>query len=84
MNTLDDPVFIKVRDVVTKTFRVAAGEITPATALGVLSGWDSFGHISLMMEIENAFAIQFPTDKINQPTTVGEICQLVNQVKTNK
>lgn len=71
--------FERVRNVVARTFRVSPETVNAEASLGQLPGWDSFGHLNLMMEIEREFSVRFPTDKINQTKTVGEICELLRQ-----
>jgi acyl carrier protein len=82
MDKTDEEILDKVRRVVAATFRTSAEGMRADTALGVLPGWDSFGHIHLMMEIEKEFAVRFPTEKLNEPKTVGGICELVRQMKS--
>jgi len=70
----------RVYDVVARTFRLNHADITDGLRVGQVEAWDSLGHLTLMMEIENEFSVRFSTDQIGQPKTVGEICQLLSQV----
>lgn len=62
---------------VARTFKVSPEMVTPQASLGQLPGWDSFGHLTLMMEVEKEFSVHFPTDKINSPKNASEICDLL-------
>jgi len=77
MNELDNDTWQRLKTVVARTFKAAPDAVTPESALGTLPNWDSLGHLTLMMEVEKEFGITFPTDKINEPQTAGEIGRLV-------
>lgn len=38
-----------------------------------IEGWDSLGHLTLIMEIESHFGIKFETDQISKLNSVDEI-----------
>jgi acyl carrier protein len=82
VNTNPNDLFERLRNVVARTFKVSPEMVTPEASLGQLPGWDSFGHLTLMMEVEREFAIRFPTDKINGPKKAGEICDLLRAMQT--
>lgn len=84
MNTEPADNFERVRNTVARTFNVSPEVVTTQASLGQLPGWDSFGHLNLMMEIEKEFSVRFPTDKINQPATVAEICELLQQTQAGQ
>jgi acyl carrier protein len=77
MITNQDNSFERVRNVVARTFKVSPEIVTQEASLGQLPGWDSFGHLTLMMEVEQEFSVRFPTDAINRPKNVREICDLL-------
>jgi acyl carrier protein len=81
MNTTQDDSFEKLRKVMARTFKIAPETVTPQTALGELAGWDSLGHLTLMMEVEKEFSVLFPTERINAPKNAGEICDLLREVQ---
>jgi acyl carrier protein len=74
----------RVRQIVARTFRCPPEEVTAETGIGVLRGWDSLGHLTLMMEIEKEFSVRFSTKQIGRPKTVTEICQLLEVVQSNE
>jgi acyl carrier protein len=79
MNAEQNDSFERVKMVVARTFKISPEMVTPQTSLGQLPGWDSFGHLTLMMEIEKEFSVRFSTDKINEPKSTSEICELLRQ-----
>lgn len=75
--------FDRVRQVVARTFRQPPQEINGDSGIDRLPGWDSLGHLTLMMEIEREFAVRFSSAQIGQPKSVMEICQLLQSVQSN-
>jgi acyl carrier protein len=84
MNTEPTDTIERVKNVVARTFNASPDVVTAEASLGQLPGWDSLGHLNLMMEIEKEFSVRFPTDKINQPATVAEICELLHLTQTGQ
>jgi len=54
-----------------------------ADGLGSVPGWDSLGHLNLMVAIESAFGIRWTTREISELQTVGEIRRAIER-RTNK
>jgi acyl carrier protein len=81
MDTTQNGSFEKIRSVVARTFKVSPETVTLRTSLGQLPGWDSLGHLMLMMEVEREFSVHFPTDMISSPTNVGEIMDLLRAMQ---
>jgi len=81
-NTNQIELFEKVKNVAARTFKISPEIVTPQAALGQLPGWDSLGHLALMMEVEREFAVRFQTDKINRPVNIGEICELLKEIQS--
>jgi acyl carrier protein len=81
INTNQSDLFEKVKEVVARTFKVSPEVVSAQGSLGQLPGWDSLGHLILMMEIEKEFSVHFPIEKINQPTSTLEICELLRETQ---
>jgi len=73
--------FERLRSVVARTFKVSPENVTPQASFGQLPGWDSLGHLTLMMEVEREFSVRFPTEKINSPKNAGEIYDLLCELQ---
>ncbi len=50
---------------------------SPGTRLADLTGWDSMAHISLMVETECRFDVQFDVAEIEAVRTVGDSVDLL-------
>ena len=50
---------------------------TPLTRFGDLSGWDSMDLVTVVVEVECRFDIQFEVPEINGLTTVGDLAGMI-------
>ena len=60
-----------------RAFRHLTETIREDSAVGTLPGWDSLGHLTFMMEIEEEFGLRFTSAQIAQPKTIRDIAVLV-------
>jgi acyl carrier protein len=58
------PIREKVKRVMAATFRVPAEQIPDDATPETVKGWDSLGHIELMLALEMEFGVPLPTEKI--------------------
>ena len=65
----------RLQIVVADIFAVSPEVITGETAAGVLEGWDSFGHLQVILALESEFGVQFSPDRIPELVTVEKIQQ---------
>ena len=50
-----------VRDVIAKTFKLSSEDSGGELRMGSVPGWDSLGHMRLVVELEEEFGVSFPT-----------------------
>ena len=48
-------------------------QITMEAAAGQVEGWDSFGHLQVVLALEAEFGVQFDPQKIPELTTVAKL-----------
>jgi acyl carrier protein len=65
------PIFIEI-------FTELKSDISGATVAADVPGWDSLGHLKLMMAIEKKFKIRFTASEISSLNSVGDIVELVS------
>jgi acyl carrier protein len=71
----------RVEEIIRKTFRVPASEqIVRATTSADIAGWDSLSHASLIMDVEEAFGVELPFDRVYELQDVGALADLVDEV----
>jgi acyl carrier protein len=58
------PIREKVKRVMAATFHVPAEQIQDDATPETVQGWDSLGHIELMLALEMEFGVPLPTEKI--------------------
>jgi acyl carrier protein len=49
-----------VRDVIVKTFKLSSEDSGCELRMGSVPGWDSLGHMNLVVELEREFGVSFP------------------------
>lgn len=60
-------------EIAAQVFQVPEERLTMDTGLGDIEAWDSLGHLRLMMEVEQAFAVRFSTEQLRHLTSLSEI-----------
>ena len=58
------PIRDKVKRVMAATFHVPAEQIPDDATPENVKGWDSLGHIELMLALEMEFGVPLPTERI--------------------
>ncbi len=51
----------RVRNTIIRTFNLSAEDGMRELRMGNLPGWDSLGHMRLVVELEEEFGVSFPT-----------------------
>jgi len=54
----------KVKQTMAATFRIPVDQVPDDAAPEKVAGWDSLGHIELMLALEMEFSVPLPTEKI--------------------
>jgi long-chain acyl-CoA synthetase len=54
----------RVRSIAARVFNLPEGRLTPGSRSNSTPGWDSFGHLSLVLALEESFAIRLGTADI--------------------
>jgi acyl carrier protein len=75
-------VFDGVRSAIVSTFKLDQGAaIDRDTTSADVAGWDSLSHSLLLMAIEDHFGIELPLDRVYEAANVGELVDLVAELK---
>lgn len=53
------------------------GELSRATTAAEVPGWDSFGHVQLIFELEDAYALQIDASAALECEDVGSLYDLI-------
>lgn len=71
-----DNIFAQVAALVHSNFP-AAGELSMELRTAAIEGWDSFGTMQMVMDIEQTFSIEIPTTMIPKLDTLGKIVEFI-------
>lgn len=68
----------RVATVMRSVFQLAPEEpITSNTTSADIDGWDSLSHSVLIMNVEDAFGVDLPLDRVFALQNVGELVDLI-------
>lgn len=80
-----DEIFNRLSKVVSETFRVPPSvRITPQTSSADIEGWDSLSHTMLIMNVEDAFAIDLPLEEILELENLGALADVIRKVPQSR
>jgi acyl carrier protein len=69
----------KVQQIFREMFGDPSLVITEETRQTDISRWDSIGHVTLIMALEEAFEVTFTTEEISSISCVGDIFTILKQ-----
>jgi len=69
----------KLALIIRRVFKLSEDAPVEDGALGVLAGWDSLGHIKLIMEIEEEFDISFDAQDSTEITSFDKLCDALGR-----
>ena len=71
-------ILAEVSDIARSVFADPALELTLATTSDDVPCWDSMNHITLVVEVECRFDIQFQTAEIEELKSIGELVRAIH------
>jgi len=74
----------RVRGLLELCFGAAPGEISAATVQDDVAGWDSVGHLNLMLMIEETFGVRLEIDDMQRLTSVGAILCFLGEAEAKR
>jgi acyl carrier protein len=70
----------RVVRVTSQVLNLPAEAITEESSPRTVEGWDSLGHMNLMLALEEEFGVQFSDERILQLLSVGTIVQALQEL----
>lgn len=70
---MEDDYWERLLRVIRKTFRDPELSVKSTTAFEDVPGWDSIGHLKLVLEVEKEFAIRFEVHEIAGIESLGDL-----------
>ena len=73
---------VEVKAVMAKVFDVEVGAIEGSFGPGAVDGWDSAGHMRLIMALEERFDVMFEDDDVENLVSVKAITEAIGLLKS--
>jgi len=67
----------RIQALVAEALETPIDQIKPDLEFGSIPAWDSMGHMSIMMLLEEKFGVEIDADKIASLTSLPAICAFV-------
>ena len=80
MTTFPERTFeARIRDAVVRALRIDTSDAAMLLEMGSTPGWDSLGHMMVVMEVETEFQTQFPSYRLRDLLSVASIAQALRE-----
>ena len=63
----------RLQQTVSRVFKAPPDQIDSESGPHSLAGWDSAGHLNLVLELEKEFGVKFDDDEVVELVSVGAI-----------
>lgn len=68
----------RVRGVVAEIFNVPLNEVTTDSSSETIENWDSMGHLTLVLQLEQEFEREFSPEQVEKMHRVGDIAAILD------
>lgn len=68
--------------IIRDTIQCGPVSISRATRAMDVRGWDSLSHTMILMNLEDGFGVELPMDRVLRLGTVGDLVDLIAELKT--
>jgi acyl carrier protein len=76
---MPQPVADRIRGVVADVFGVPSASLTDASSPDTIDGWDSLGHVNLVLALESEFAVSISPEDAIAMVSIGRIQQVLTE-----
>ena len=80
MTTSEQNMEQRIKDAVARALGAQAVEMSTSLGMGSTSGWDSMGHMSVVMELEREFQTTFPPYRLPELVDVPSIAKAIRNI----
>lgn len=74
--------FTTLQEIIASALSISVDQVSNDLQYGDLPEWDSLGHMSIMMELEDHFAVEITTETIAELVSVPAIMEYLNNHDT--
>jgi acyl carrier protein len=76
-----DAVEDRIKAAIVRALGPAAAQGSPL-AMGETPGWDSMGHMTIVLELEREFGIRFPAYRLPELVDVASVARVLREART--
>lgn len=69
----------KLNKILSQTLNLAEEKLTDELGMGSVENWDSLGHIQIISQLEEEFAIEFRAEHIENMRNIGNIKKVLQE-----
>jgi acyl carrier protein len=71
-------------EAIARNFGLEPGEVSSETGPETAPEWDSVGHLRLILDVEEAYGVRFPTREISLLTSAGRIQSALDRLRSGE
>ena len=71
----------RIKEIMARVFDTPVDAIPDDASFSLVKGWDSLGHIALMMAIEQELGVALTAEAMRQALTLPALTDFVNQAE---
>ncbi len=75
----DTPSLERLAQVIRTSFKQPDAVVSAATVADDIAGWDSLGHVILLMNVEREFSIRFALAEVIGLEQVGDLTRMIDR-----
>ena len=68
-------------EAISEVFSLPQDAVSSQSGRDTIPGWDSIGHLKLVLRLEEVFCLRFPAAQIPSLLSAGEIQEALNRIK---
>lgn len=65
-------------EIIAKVFGISVAEVNDESSNKTISAWDSYGHLTLVLELEATYGVSLSAEEVFNMTTVSTIKKTLN------
>jgi len=66
----------QARDVIARTFGLAAADVPDSVSMATFPRWDSLHHLTLVLSLEDQFGLAYGSDEMPRMTSLEDITRI--------
>lgn len=71
----------KLKHLIAHLFKVSPDELSDQTGPGDVPGWDSLGHVTLMVEVQKQFGTHVPVEDAIEVESIADLVAVLERLQ---